>query len=425
MKDRIAEMAEDRADRIVARLQDLVRIDTRNPYSGDQEWGGEKAGQEYLEPVLQEMGAATTLFDCPDDIYQRMGVIGPAQRDFTDRPNLVGEWDFGGEGPRVIVNGHMDTVGAEGMTIDPFAAEVRDGKVWGRGTSDCKGGITVGLEAIGILLDLDLPLAGSLVFESVVDEESSGGGAGTMACLDAGYRGDGAVFVDGNDMTITLGCGGCLTADVTVTGKEGHAARGTGVSAIDKGFLVKQAIDEFKQEREAEHPEARVNLGIFHSGVHAAVVPGSAYMSLNIVYEVAEAEQAEADGYGWGGKPIRDRFEQIIRAAEAEDEWLREHPSELVWVKDLIPFDQPDSDPWAQRLAAVYREVLHDEPVFNRMMAWSDSAYPRALFDIPTVLFGPAMGGQPHGPTEHIEIDQMVRCTKVLASFLADVFAKA
>ena len=254
----------------------------------------------------------------------------------------------------------------------------------------------VTIKAIGILLDLDAPLAGSLVFESVVDEECSGGGAGTMACLDAGYTGDGAVFVDGNDMTITLGCG---------------------------GFLVKQAIDEFKQERETEHPEARVNLGIFDSGVHAAVVPGSAYMSLNIVYEVAEAEQAEADGYGWSGKPIRDRFEEVIRAAEAEDEWLREHPYELTWVKDLIPFDQPDSEPWAQRLARVYREMVGEEPVFNRMMAWSDSAYPSALFDIPTALFGPATGGEARGPTEHIEIAQMVRCTKVLASFLAQVLS--
>jgi acetylornithine deacetylase len=321
------------------------------------------------------------------------------------------------------VNGHMDTVGVEGMTIDPFAAEVRDGRVWARGTSDCKGGLIVGLEAIRILLGLEVPLAGSLLYESVVDEECSGSGAGTLACLDAGYTGDGAIFVDGNDMTLTLGCGGCLTADVTVTGKEGHAARGTGVSAIDKGFMVKEAIDEFRREREAEHPGCRVNLGIFHSGVHAAVVPGSAYMSLNIVYDVTEAEQAHTDGYGWGGKPIRDHFERVIRTAEMQDDWLAEHPSELVWVKDLIPFDQPDSDPWAQRLAGVFREVLDEEPVFDRMMAWSDSAFPRALGGIPTVLFGPSTSGEAHGPAEHIEIAQMVRCTQVLAAFLADVLA--
>ena len=111
------------------------------------------------------------------------------------------------------------------------------------------------------------------------------------------------MFVDGNGLAITLGCGGCLTADLTVTGREGHAAHGTGVSAIDKGFIIKQAIDEFKREREAACPDCRVNVGIFRSGAHAAVVPGSAYLSLNIVYTVAEAEAARAAGYPWGGAP--------------------------------------------------------------------------------------------------------------------------
>jgi acetylornithine deacetylase len=412
------EAARANQDAMVARLQELVRIDTRNLYSGDPDAPGERAGQEYLEPVLRGMGARTTLFDCPEDIYRRMSVIGPANRDFSGRPNLVGEWEFG-DGPRVIINGHMDTVGAAGMTIEPFSGDLRDGAVWGRGTSDCKGGIVTGLAAIGLLLEAGLDLRGSIVFESVVEEECSGSGAGTLACLDAGYRGDVAVFVDGNDLTVTLGCGGCLTADVTVEGREGHAAAGTGVSAIDKGFIVKQAIDRFKAEREAERPDCRVNVGIFRSGVHAAVVPGSAYMSLNIVYAVEEAEEAREAGHPWGGAPIRARFEEVIRAAEAEDEWLREHPSEIVWVKDLVPFDQPDDDPWAQRLAGLIRESGR-EPQFDRMMAWSDAAFPAALGGMPTLLFGPSLGGEAHGPNEHIRVSDMTDCAAVLAAFLAE-----
>ncbi len=411
--------ARDRRDSLITRLQDLVRTDTRNPYSGDEDAPGEAAGQQYLQPIFEQMGAATRLFDCPDDIYNRMDVIGPEDRDFCDRPNLVAEWDFG-PGPRVVVNGHMDTVGTSGMDIAPFDPELRDGAVWGRGTSDCKGGINVGVEAISLLLDAGLDLRGSLVFESVVDEECSGSGAGTLACLDAGYTGDVAVFVDGNGLTVPLGCGGCLTADLSVEGREGHAARGTGVSAIDKGVLVKQAIDRFKAEREAEHPDCRVNIGIFRSGVHAAVVPGDAYLSLNIVYDVEEAEEARAAGHPWGAAPVRERFEEMIREGEAADEWLSEHPSEIVWVKDLVPFDQPDDDPWARRLDDAVRRELDREPQHHRMMAWSDAAYPAALGGIPTLLFGPALAGEPHGPTEHIMVDDMVDCTAALASFLAD-----
>lgn len=412
--------AEARRNELVTMLQDLVRIDTRNRYCGDDDAPGEAAGQDYLEPILRELGAQTRRFDCPEDIYVRMQVIGPAERDFRGRPNLVGEWRFGA-GPRVIINGHMDTVGTAGMTIAPFAAEVRDQAIWGRGASDCKGGLTMGVEAIRLLLDAGLDLRGSLVFESVVEEECSGSGAGTLACLDAGYTGDVAVFVDGNGLAITLGCGGCLTADLTVTGREGHAAHGTGVSAIDKGFIIKQAIDEFKREREAACPDCRVNVGIFRSGTHAAVVPGSAYLSLNIVYTVAEAEAAQAAGHPWGGAPVRERFEEIIRAAEAGDEWLSEHPTQITWVKDLVPFDQPDDDPWAQRLAAVARRVMGREPEFNRMNAWTDAAFPAALGGIPTMLFGPGLEGEPHGPTEHVMIEDLVSGAATLAAFLAEV----
>lgn len=416
---RFIDAAQERRESLIERMQDLVRTDTRNPYSGDEDAPGEAAGQEYLEPILGGMGAQTRLFDCPDDIYERMEVIGPEGRDFSGRPNLVGEWHFG-EGPRVIVNGHMDTVGVSGMEIEPFAGEHRDGAVWGRGTSDCKGGINVGVEAISLLLDSGLDLRGSLVFESVVDEECSGSGAGTLACLDAGYTGDVAVFVDGNDLTVGLGCGGCLTADLTVEGREGHAARGNGVSAIDKGMIVKQAIDRFKAERESARPDCLVNIGIFRSGVHAAVIPGEAYLSLNVVYAVEEAEQAKEAGHPWGAALIRERFVEIIREAEAEDEWLAEHPSEIVWVKDLVPFDQPDDDPWAQRLGNVLRRELEREPEHHRMVAWSDAAFPCALVGIPTLLFGPAVSGEAHGPSEHIMVDDMVDCTAALAAFLAD-----
>lgn len=420
---RFADAAEDRRESLTRRMQELVRIDTRNPYSGDKDAPGEIAGQQYVEPLMREMGARTRLFDCPEDIYARMGVIGPQGRDFSGRPNLVAEWEFG-DGPRVIVNGHMDTVGVAGMEIDAFAGEHRDGAVWGRGTSDCKGGINIAIEAISLLLDSGIDLRGSLVFESVVDEECSGSGAGTLACLDAGYTGDVAVFVDGNDLTVGLGCGGCLTADLTVEGREGHAARGNGVSAIDKGMIVKQAIDSFKLERESARPDCRVNIGIFHSGVHAAVIPGDAYLSLNIVYAVDEAEQSQAAGHPWGAALVRERFEEIIRAAEAEDEWLAGHPSQIVWVKDLVPFDQPDDDPWAQRLGEVLRRELGREPEHHRMVAWSDAAFPCALGGIPTLLFGPALSGEAHGPAEHIMVDDMVDCTAALAAFLADTLAR-
>ena len=237
-------------DEMVEMCRSLVRINTVNPYAGAEPTGLEKHGQEFLKPILEDMGGKTRLFEPPPDIYERMGVIGPKGRSWRDRPNLVTEFVLG-PGRRIVINSHMDTVGVEGMVFDPFSADVQDGKIYGRGSSDDKGGMAMGIIAIKAALKCADALTGSIVHESVVDEECSGSGAGTLACSLEGYKGDEALVIDGGELILTRGCQGCLTADVSVQGRSGHAARG-GVNAIDKALIVKNAIDRFKNAREAK-----------------------------------------------------------------------------------------------------------------------------------------------------------------------------
>jgi len=413
----ILEQVEALRDEEVDLCRSLVRINTVNPYSGDPETALEKQGQACLEPILRSLGADTNLFEPPADIYQRMGVLGPKVRSFVDRPNLVAKFDFGGKGPTLIVNGHMDTVGVSDMSIDPFSADVRDGSIWGRGACDCKGGLTAAITAIKALLLAGDELQGKIVFESVVDEECSGSGAGTLACCNAGLRGDAAIVVDGNDVAITLGCGGCLTADLRVHGRAGHAAHG-GISAIDKGLVVKAAIDAFKAQREEHYPDAKVNLGVFNAGVHPAVVPSQAYLSLNIVYALQEAQAAKDAGNGWNGRAVQRAFEQTISSHQNKDPWLRQHPAEIEWIKDLIPYEMPHDAPLVQDFAAAFRTALGREPTLRSIPAWLDAAYFPHFARTPVVVFGPGPSAACHAPDEHVPIDDLVDVAKVLAVYL-------
>ncbi len=418
MKQRILDEVDSLSKELIELCRQLVQINTVNPYSGDATASLEKDGQLFLESLLKDMGAHTRLFDPPLDIYQRMGVLGPRNRNFKDRPNLVGELDFGGPGRRIILNGHMDTVGAADMDFDPFAAEIKNGKIWGRGTSDCKGGLAVALTAIKALLPFRDELCGSIVYESVVDEECDGSGAGTLACIDAGYRGDAALFMDGKDTAITLGCYGCLTASIHVTGHSAHAASGKGVSAIEKALVVKRAIDQLKAERESLYPEAKVNLGVFRAGAVPALVPGSAYMSMNIVYKLEEAMAAEGVGEGYGAKGVQRRLTELIAHYEKEDEWLRKHKSRIEWVKDLIPFEIPQETEIVRRMAEVYKTMLRQAPVFDKIVGWSDASYYFRLAGMPTFLFGPGNEEAPHTPYEYVEIENLINACKVVAMFL-------
>ncbi|MCD6350590.1 MAG: M20/M25/M40 family metallo-hydrolase, partial [Armatimonadetes bacterium] len=403
MSSQASEYLDEHQQDLVETLVQLVQTETTNPYCGDRNPSGEGPGQEVLAKIAGDLGEVTT-FEPPPDIYERMGVLGPLGRDFSGRPNLVIEIDLPSDGPTVVINGHMDTVGIDNMTIEPLAAEVRDGWVHGRGTSDCKGGITIALWAVRAALATGDNLGGKIIFESVVDEECNGSGAGTLACLDAGYRGDVAIFVDGYDRRVSRGCYGCLTAEVLVEGREGHAASSTGVSAIEKALVIKQGLDEFKRRREELYPDARVNLGVFNAGTHPAVVPGLADLQLNIVYRLEDARASVEAGHPWGAALLREEFTAAVMKAAATDEWFADHPPQVGWIKDLIPFEEPLDSPWLAALQQAYREATAEEPELHFMIGWTDASYYSALAGIPTFLIGPSADGAAHSPTEQVEL---------------------
>jgi acetylornithine deacetylase len=334
----------------------------------------------------------------------------------------------------------MDTVGVEDMTLDdPFAAEIKDGKLWGRGASDMKGGLAAVITALQALHDVRDKLHGHIVFASVVEEESNGSGAGALAWIDRAQRGelfggavrpdsDGrlahfAICTDGSGPEVWRGYGGVLTVDVHVQGRSGHAARPGSVSAIEKALIVKEAIDQYKAEREGLGPGRNVNLGLFRGGTHPAVVAGSALMSLNMSYPAEDAVAAEQAGKGFGNAPGRARFEELINGRAERDDWLREHAPHIDWIKDLIPFELPEDHPLVQELAATHERVLGQPPAIGINPAWSDACYLPRFAGTPAVVCGAGVPGQAHTAAEYNEPHRIVDCARVLAAFLYEKLA--
>lgn len=404
---------------MISLAQQLVRTNTVNRYSGDppEQCGSEAAGQAVIEPLLSGIGARVEKFDCPADIYSAMRVLGPKNRDFRGRPNLIAEMRFGPGRQRALLMFHMDTVGVTGMTIPPHAGDIRDGKLYGRGSSDCRTGIAAAIVAARVLHEFRDRLRGSLTIFSVIEEECNGGGAGALACLQRLKAGPPAaarpsplfslaICTDGSGPWVTRGYGGVITAELRVRGQGGHAAGPGGVNAIDKAVWVKAAVDAFKRERESSQAGARVNLGIFRAGVHPAVIPAEALLAFNASTTVADDSEK-----------VRARFERVLRDQEARDEWLRDHPTALEWIKDLAPYETP-ADHWLVReLASVQERVLGQPAKVELNPAWSDACW-LAREGIPTVNYGAGTPGQAHGDGEYAELSRMVDCCKVLAAFL-------
>jgi acetylornithine deacetylase len=411
---------EGRSGRVAEMLSELIRIPTVNPYSGDPDPSAEADGQDFAESRMRELGGQTRSVPVPPDVYERAGVLGPRERDWTNRRNVVGSFRFGSGGTRVVLNGHMDTIGASDYQGEPFSGRVEDGVVHGRGASDCKCGVVAGLFAIEALGKAGVEVNCEVLFESVVDEECNGAGAGTLACCGEGVTGDYCIVLDGFAGLVYPGCQGVCTADITVSGRAGHGSVG-GVSAIDKLLVAKRALDRLAEERAGTRPDALVNVGVLRAGIAPWVVANKGYVSTNINYVHDEAAEAEKAGKGFCGAFVRERLEALLAEVSAADDWLREHPPELVWVKDVPPFKMTDGgSPQACEalLSAAkesYREAWGSEPETHDLCAWGDAAHLSRIGKMPTVGMGAGKAGTSHTATEHNAVENVVRTAAATA----------
>jgi acetylornithine deacetylase len=396
--------------------RELVRIPTVNPYSGDDSAGGEAAGQEWLERRLRELGAVTSRIPVPADVYARGGIIGPVGRSWEGRDNVVGTWVLGdGHGPTVLINDHMDTVGTAGMTVAPHEPVEAAGRLYGRGTSDTKGNLVMGLIAVAALLQCADGRRGRIVFESVVDEECNGAGAGTLACCLAGVTGDIALCLDGDRTHVDIGCNGVATARVRLVGQAAHGSGTGAVSALDKGIAAKAAVDRFTAAHQAEFPHCPVNIGVFRAGTLAAIVPGEAEMQINLNYDVCDAAAAERQQGHWGGCLFRTRFERAMAGLQDQDDWFAAHPPEVSWIKDMYPFRCDPADARIQTVLAA-AALVRGEPVEARSLpAWFDAAHLARQLRIPAVGLGFGAPGTAHAAGEYVVLEDLFAGARTVA----------
>jgi acetylornithine deacetylase len=322
----------------------------------------------------------------------------------------------GGEGRRLLIAGHVDVVGAGdelGWTSPPFRPRIHDGALYGRGACDMKGGVVAGLAALRALGEAGVELDGEAALLTVPGEED--GGSGMLAAIRAGWTADWAVITEPTRLELVTAQAGAITFTLTVTGRSAHAAfRRRGVSALAKLRPVLDALDRNERERNAaERLPAMRDLGLPYptsvgrvsAGEWSSTVPdrlvAEGRFGVRIGQTTAEAE---------------DELRRVVAAACAGDEWLAEHPAEVAitggrFASAAVASDHPL--PWAVGEAA--RDVLGRLPAFVGVPYGSDA---RLLIDhgaTPTVLYGPGDPEQAHAVDEHVALEDIARCARVLA----------
>ncbi|MCE5255664.1 MAG: M20/M25/M40 family metallo-hydrolase, partial [Spirochaetaceae bacterium] len=214
------EMAQERIRECLIKLtQSLVDIPTENNPPN----GYERDGQNYVKALLEGMGLAVEEFSPLSVPRFSTNAAFLHDRNYEGRDDILGIWKGKGGGKSLLLTGHMDVAPKEPLpwtVCEPYRSVVKNGKIYGRGTSDMKGGLACALTAIRTLRDSGFIPKGDIIFESVVDEEYAGS-AGTIASRLLGYNADFGIVLEPTGLMICPACVGGLILKITATGIAG------------------------------------------------------------------------------------------------------------------------------------------------------------------------------------------------------------
>ncbi len=425
----IEQPAIDHQEATIALLQHLIRVDSVNPYFNNYETPSREGDvQDILAKRLERLGATLDRWE-PSAAALAKHAGGPGYypgRDFRGRPNLVGALPGSGEGKSLMLLGHADVVSAgDGWTVEPFAAERRDGIISGRGAADMKSGMAAAVAALEILRSAGIRLRGDVLLASVVDEEA--GGMGTLAVVDRGYRADGAIIPEPTDLNIAPLCRGILWGRLTIPGRASHIEMpqphwrdGGAVDAIPLGRAFLDAIDGLNARWAANpakrHPllplPCQVNVSMLHAGEFPTAYAGPMRITFDAQYLPAEKDDRKL-----GGR-VKTELEAFIAEIAHNYEWLRENPPTIEWLVDADCGETPADHLLPQLLHRAAQTAGAD----SRMEGMSSHTDMGLLVNagIPTVNFGPGAPSVAHQPDEHVSERDLHQATVALALTIAE-----
>jgi acetylornithine deacetylase len=406
--------------RLAADLVELVRIPSVT--------GSEEAVADWLGSALAAIPGVNVARVDPDPASVRSDPHWPGEEmPRATLPIVLGRLGRAGR-RRIVLVGHTDVVPPgepATWTVDPWAGEMRDGDLYGRGACDMKGGLAAILGALRALATCGAAAAldGEVLVAFVPSEED--GGQGMLAAIRAGVTGDLAVIAEPSNLDVVVAHAGALTFRLTVPGRAAHASqRREGISALDKLWVLARALEADETRRNAAETDPLMTvLGLPYPTI-LGMVRGGDWASTVMDRVVADGRY----GVRLGQTPAEAEAElrACIAAACAEDEFLRDHPVIVECVGGRFGSARVPSDhPLPTGLARVAETVTGRRP---ELLGEPYGADMRLLVEegrTPTVIFGPGDVRVAHSADEHVPLAEVEACARVLAAWVVDELGSA
>jgi acetylornithine deacetylase len=383
--------------------------------------GLEDTAQELLAARLRDWGLDVDLWTIASEITSHRAYCDDGLP--VDRKNLVARWGPETDTAALILNGHIDVVPTgepEQWDREPFDGRIHQGALHGRGSCDMKGGLAACCIAVRAAMKLGIEPKRPILVQSVVGEET--GGLGTLAAIERGYRADAAVIAEPTSLEMCPVQAGALSFRLHVPGKAAHGAMRTwGVSSIEKFWLVFQELAAFEKKRHQgfEHPfyeadqlVAPLSVGKVRAGNWPSTVP-----------EELVAEGRFGIFPGEDCDDARRQFEDVVRSAASDDDWLSEHPVGVEWFEGQFEPGATATDaPILDELETCHRELLGNRPKIHGVSYGSDLRLFTRYADMPAVLYGPGDVALAHAANEWLPLDELVHAAEVFTLLIASRF---
>ena len=369
------------SEAVLSLLADLVAIDSVNPSLVD---GG--AGETRVASAIA-------------DACRSAGLAVTVEQAAPGRPNVVAVLEGRRAGRTLMYCGHTDTVGVAGMA-GPFDPVVRDGRMYGRGAQDMKGGLAAMIDAARVLASGGGLEAGRLVLACVADEEHASLGADALV---RAWRADAAVVTEPTDLAIAVAHKGFTWVEVETSGVAAHGSRpADGRDAILRMGRVLSALEAL--DRELQRSPGHARLG--PPSLHASTIQGGREWSSYPDRCLLRYERRTLPGEPAG--VALDEARGVLDAIRRAD---AEFAGEARAVFSRGAYELDERAEIAQALAASCAAAGRSAP-FSGASFWTDAQI-LAGAGIPSVVFGPGGAGL-HSAEEHVRLDEVTACRDVL-----------
>jgi acetylornithine deacetylase len=377
-------------DPVLKLLRDLVAIDSVNPSL--------VPGAAGEGPIAEAIAAH----------LRRIGLDVEVQEAAPGRPNVIGVLEGRRKGRSLMFCGHLDTVGVDGMRA-PFDPVERDGRLYGRGSQDMKGGIAAMIDAARIVAAEGLE-SGRIVVAAVVDEEYASLGADALVTR---WRADAAVVTEPTDLRIAVGHKGFSWVEVVTRGRAAHGSRPEdGRDAIMRMGRVLHALEQLDRglQAGARHPLMGA------ASLHASLIDGGHELSSYPDRCTLKMERRTIPGED--DATVTAEMERIFARLRADDP---EFDGGFTHMFSRPPYALDAQHPLPQALDKALCTLpdarAHDSARANQfvgMSFWTDAAVLGSA-GIPAVLFGPGGAGL-HSVEEFVNVQDVLRCRDALAA---------